>query len=285
MKRPVQHLLALERLHQVLTASTIAESIESVSVASKAQEALEIMNQRHFDVLGLAEGGNVIGYLPKNDLDSQDNIAEIACSFFKKDFKAADLVSESCPLKDCVSKLGQTERLFVLRSTGVDAIITRADLHKQPVRMLLFSVVSLLEMALLSLIQKAYRNEDEWKKLLCSTRIHAAKELLKKRQDCGIEIDLADCLQLVDKGTIAKKTEYIRVPLGLSSKTQCDNFFGDLEKIRNPLAHGQAFETVPGLSWQQILDTFHKAQEVLENTIRLLANMEVKGLEDAESPS
>ena len=270
MKRPTQHLLALEKLHQALTASMIAESIMSVSVESKTQEALGIMKQKHFDVLGLVDGERVIGYITKIDIENQNSLVEEVCGRFKKDFEDAYLISESCLLQDCISKLNDSERLFVYSRKEVDQIITRADLHKQPVRMLLFSVVSLLEMALLSLIRETFHNGDEWKQLLSSTRIGEAEKLLKKRQDCGMEIDLADCLQLVDKGAIAKKTDNIREPLGLGSKTQCNSFFGNLDNVRNLLAHGQAFDIMPDLTWQKIFDTFQKAQEILDKSIRLL---------------
>lgn len=283
MKRSRQHFLALESFHELLVASTIAESIISVPVALKAQEALEIMNQKHFDVLGLAEDGRIIGYLAKKELEDGDDLTESVCESFKNDFEIMLLVSESCPLEDCISKLGQTERLFLLRSTGIDGIITRADLHKQPVRMLLFSVISLLEMTLLSLIRKEYADDKGWKTLLCEQRLEEAKRLLRKRQDAGMEIDLVDCLQLCDKGEIIRKTDDLREQIGFMSKRECEAFFGHLEKIRNALAHGLAFEAIPNLAWQQIFDTFQKAQEVLKKGIALFDNTETKGPEDAES--
>jgi predicted transcriptional regulator len=283
MKRSRQHFLALESFHELLVASTIAESIISVPVAAKAQEALEIMNQRHFDVLGLAEEGRIVGYLAKKELEDGDDLTEPVCGSFKNDFEIMHLVSESCPLEDCISKLGQTERLFLLRSTGIDGIITRADLHKQPVRMLLFSVISLLEMTLLSLIRKEYADDKEWKTLLCKRRLEKAKRLLQERQDAGMEIDLVDCLQLCDKGEIIRKTDDLRKQIGFMSKGKCEAFFEHLEKIRNALAHGLAFEAIPNLAWQQVFDTFQKAQEVLEKGIALFDSTETKGPEDAES--
>ena len=283
MKRSRQHFLALESFHELLVASTIAESIISVPVAAKAQEALEIMSQRHFDVLGLAEEGRIVGYLTKKVLEDGDDLTESVCGSFKNDFEIMHLVSESCPLEDCILKLGRTERLFLLRPTGIDGIITRADLHKQPVRMLLFSVISLLEMTLLSLIRKEYADDKEWETLLGEQRLDEAKRLLRKRQDAGMEIDLVDCLQLCDKGEIIRKTDDLRKQIGFMSKGKCEAFFGHLEKIRNALAHGLAFEAIPNLDWQRVFDTFQKAQEVLKKGIALLDSTETKGPEDAES--
>jgi len=274
MKRPMQQLLALERFHDVLKVSTIAEPIESASSSERAQKALETMKQKHFDVLALSENGEIVGYVAMTDLEGRDDLPEVVCGTFKKHFCDADLVQESCPLGDCLRRLQVEERLFVHGLKRVDRIVTRADLHKQPVRMLIFSVISLLEMALLSLIRKEYPDEQEWRGLLSKKRLKEAEELLRKREKAGMEIDLIDCLQLGDKGTIVKKTKRLRLALGFDSNSICDGFFGDLEKLRNALAHGQAFEAIPRLTLQRVFDTFQRAQDVLKKSIHLLEDEE-----------
>ena len=274
MKRAAEQLRSLERFHEVLTVSTIAEEIVSVNVGEKATEALKIMEERHFDVLGLQEGDTIIGYVEASDLQSKDHLAESVCGIFCKGWNGANLVNESCSLAECMAKLKEVRRLFVHTSGLVHGIVTRADMHKQPIRMLLFSVVSLLEMALLSLIRETYPEERRWKPLLSGPRLDAAEELLRKRTDAAIDIHLLDCLQLVDKGTILRKTQHLRASLGFESNGKCEKFFGRLDGVRNALAHGGALQDDPKLTRAMVVDTFETASGVLGRSIRLLEEQE-----------
>ncbi|MDI9431687.1 MAG: CBS domain-containing protein [Planctomycetota bacterium] len=274
MRRAAEQLRSLERFREVLTVSTILEEIAHVGMKDTAIKALSMMQQRRFDVLGLYEKDRVVAYLDKNDLESAGDLSEAVCASFRSDWKDADLVTESCPLADCMARLRERQRLFVHTSGIVHGIVTQADLHKQPVRMLLFSVISLLEMALLSVVRETYHNEKEWTPLLSKPRLRKTRELLRTREEAGHEIDLLDCLQLGDKGTIIKKTDDLRSSLGFGSKTKCGRFFTDMDQVRNALAHGGDFEDIPDMTWEKVLRTFEKARDVLERAITYLDGSE-----------
>jgi len=51
-------------------------------------------------------------------------------------------------LREVIRVLSDHEHVFVVVRRGVSGIVTRADLRKPPVRLLLFGLVSLLEMHL-----------------------------------------------------------------------------------------------------------------------------------------
>jgi hypothetical protein len=76
----------------------------------------------------------------------------------------------------------------------VSGIITCGDLQKAPVRMLLFGLVTLLEMNLLRLV-RLYYPQDSWQKVLKPDRLEAANKLWHESQQRNEATDLLDYLQ------------------------------------------------------------------------------------------
>src|SRR5699024_10469729 len=104
--------------------------------------------------------------------------------------------------------------------------------------MLTFSLVSLLEMYLTTVIKEIYPNES-WKKKLKKNRLEKAQEMLDRRLEKNIALTLLDSTQLCDKGEIIKNTPELIEQLDLKSKNKCTNFFKELEDLRNNTAHSQ----------------------------------------------
>ena len=88
--------------------------------------------------------------------------------------------------------------LFVLEGARLESIVTSADLQKPPVRMLLFGLVSLLEMFLLALVRN-HCPEGSFVSVLKPQSLEEATKLYEKRRASNEEIDLADCLHICDK--------------------------------------------------------------------------------------
>jgi len=130
-----------------LTAETITEPISSVRNSDDVSIAIKLMDNNGYDVLGLEdENYKVIGYIERKEG------LEGICQDHNQIFAIDDLISLQTPLKNVMFQIADKKRLFVLGGNGVEGIITLADLHKQPVRMFLFSIISLLEMTMAKLI-------------------------------------------------------------------------------------------------------------------------------------
>jgi hypothetical protein len=183
------------------------------------------------------------------------------------------LVAESASLWEVMSRLAESKWLLVLTSSGVTGIVTVADLAKQPARLLMFGIGSLLEMSMLALIRLEYPNEA-WRGLVSEGRIEKAKALLEQRRAKGQEIDLADCLQWSDKATICAKTERMRSRWGYSGKGECDRLFASVQDLRDQLAHSQ--HPAADGDWTRIASVLTQADRVLAT------NMQLLGVSDAE---
>jgi len=254
----------LEQIQDVwshsLTAETIAEPIMVISCSDDMSKAIELKAEKRFDILGLKnDSDRVVGYIEVND--SLEGLCEEHC----QTFDIESLVSTQTPLKDCMSHIANKKRLFVLGNNGVEGIITLADLHKQPVRMLLFSMVSLLDMTMSKLIKIHYPN-DSWCDELTEGRLIKAQELYDERKKKGQEIDIGDCLQLCDKSCILLKTD-IREAWKFESKAKAKDFFKDITTLRDNLAHSQEniCSDIP-----TVISLCNIAEDLIETSINII---------------
>jgi hypothetical protein len=116
--------------------------------------------------------------------------------------------------------------------------------------MLLFGLVSLLEMFLLALVRRRC-HEELLRSILKPKRLEEAQKLYDMRRARNEEIDLADCLQICDKRDLILKV-VAHQDLGFETKVSAERLFKDAENLRNRLAHSQ--DLVLGTSWAEVID-------------------------------
>lgn len=221
---------------KTLNVSLLSEYINTCKVEEDAKKVFEEMQKKDFDVYGVEDRtGKIIGYIEKQDIMNIEK--GIVKNYYKK-FDSEDLLSDSTSLLTLLEVLREKNRLFVLENNSVEKIVTIADLQKQPMRMLIFSFISLLEMQLTSVIKETFPN-NAWTELLPENRLEEADNLYKDRLSKNEALSLLDSTQLCDKGTIIKKSETLRKSLGFQSNKKCYRFFKKLEKLRNNTAHSQ----------------------------------------------
>lgn len=224
--------------------------------------ACEIRDRMHhlgFDFIGMRNSGlqRIIGYV--NGCDLGNGLCEEHCHKFELN----DLISNSTPLINVLPILRDKNRVFVLSGDIVTGIITRADLQKPPVRILLFGLVSLLEIHLSYLIRKYYP-DDTWKKKLKEQRLASAEKIMKERVDRNENLDLIDCLQFCDKRDLATNHQKIRQILHFESKKRGLKLLDSIEKMRNKLAHSQ--DIVEGTTWEEIIDLASRVEESIQRS-------------------
>jgi predicted transcriptional regulator len=217
-----------------LSVNLIAEEVQTCSLEDDASEIKFNMESLDFDYYGVKSDGRVIGYIVRSEL------GEGLISNYTHPFKMDDLVSESTSLIELLQILRDKHPVFVLEKNQVKKLITVADLQKQPIRMLVFGLISLLEMNLLQLIKEHYP-EEGWKEHLSSGRLEKMDEVYKLRKEKNEGLGLIECLQLSDKGTIIRKTPELLEKLEFLSKREVDRFFRSIEELRNNTAHSQKY--------------------------------------------
>ena len=77
------------------------------------------------------------------------------CNDHGRWIEPTEIVSSTTPLIDLLPIMKNRDHLFVLDGARLESIVTSADLQKPPIGMLLFGLVSLLDMFLLALVEEA----------------------------------------------------------------------------------------------------------------------------------
>jgi len=218
-----------------LNISVLSENINTCSINENVDLVANMMNDKDFDIYGVAdENGVIIGYIENNSLSTgtvKDHYVE---------FSTDELLSDSTSLIKLIEvfKENNKKRMFILEHNKITRIVTVADLHKQPMRMLIFSYISLLEMQITSKIKEMYP-ENKWKKYLSKDRLETAQTLYNERYKKNEALELIDSTQLCDKGTILRKSDELFSELQFVSKKEFKGFFKKLENLRNHTAHSQ----------------------------------------------
>ena len=207
-----------------------------------------------YDVMGV-QNGESTGYVFRDDLRTG------SISDFMKQFQPSELISETTPLIDLFPILKNRERVFVLTKNKIDCIVTRSDLQKAPVRMLIFGFISILEMHLLQIIKRIYP-DGSWKNFLKRNRFNEAKKTYDLRHAKNEALDLIDCIQLADKRDLLINNVDILKKIGFNSKTTAEKFLKKVEGLRNKLAHAQEIDS--GSSWPEIIELTVKVESIIK---------------------
>ncbi|MEH2078644.1 MAG: hypothetical protein V7K89_01095 [Nostoc sp.] len=240
-----------------ITIEYVAEPLKAMSADAEAKEVLHWMQAQNFDVIGIETGDIISGYVERSSLipDKKGK-----CSDYQRVFHPKELITISTPLIKLLPILQQTPRLFVLDCNQVSGIVTCGDLQKAPVRMLLFGLVTLLEMNLLRLV-RIYYPQDSWQKVLKPERLEVAQRLWRESQERNEATDLLDYLQFCDKRELILNQPELLQQLGLKSKRFGERFLKSAEQLRNRLAHAQ--NLVSGSSWTELISLAEAMEKLL----------------------
>jgi hypothetical protein len=238
-----------------ITVNSISEVLTTCKVGDQALQIRDQMVSKDYDVIGVEENGLVIGYVLREDL------REGTCREYFRSFSPSDLVSDSTPLLQTLFIFKNRVRLFIIEGNRISKVVTLADLQKPPIRMLLFGVISLVEMHLYRIIRESFAG-DSWKRHLNAKRIQQSEELFLQRKARNEAIELSDCLQLCDKRDIILNEQPLRERLGIESKSKGKDFFKKLETLRNNLAHSQDLNTQN--SWNEMISLIEQTETLLE---------------------
>lgn len=220
-----------------------------------ASQARIRMDANGYDMLPILTAGVILGYVER------DSLEDGPCAASERKLGPSDLVSDSTPVLDLFPILRDRPRVFVLQGNRVTGIASRSDLQKAPVRMLLFTLVTLLEMHLQRLVGLLYSSSD-WPLHLSKTRMQLAERLYSERRDRNEQLDLTDCLQFCDKRDLVLRLSRNVSHLGFPTRTAFERFLDEAEELRDLLAHGQ--DLVAGSSWPQRIQLVMDLQGVLQ---------------------
>ncbi|UYP44191.1 hypothetical protein NEF87_000476 [Candidatus Lokiarchaeum ossiferum] len=263
-----------------ITVSSIVEDLDLLDISNSVEDFHEQMKTNNFDVFGVKKDGKNIGYV--NLVDIQDQLEKEpeerdVIENIYKEFKIGELISSHTPILKTILLMKEKKRLFILENEKISGIITKADLQKIPVRVVLFGYISIFEHFLNTLINEK-APEINLSGIIPEEKIQEANRLLEQKKINKEEIDLIGCLTLSSKAKILHK--------GIEGNT-CETIFNisksklskicsHADKIRNSIYHSQ--KTISLNIKDKIMDNLLEMQKILDNQPLFFDNWPTKSL-------
>jgi hypothetical protein len=164
-----------------------------------------------------------------------------------KPISQEDLMDANTPLLKAFRMLISQRRFFIKDEDGkLSYIVTRTDLDKIPLRIGFFGLISLLETHLKDMIRKQL---PHWEESLTENRLSQARSLYEWKKARKEEIDLVQCLQFGDLGSIFSKNQRFKKFDASFSRERFVQTINNIGKLRDALAHSQSHL---GFSWDEI---------------------------------
>lgn len=244
-----------------ITIDSIAERLMLCESGDSSLIIKEELTKRNFDVIGVRDGNEIIGYVERGDLE------EGTIRDYVRPFHTREIISDSTPLIQFLHLFKNRRRMFVLEKNEVTQLITYADLQKPPVRILIFGYMTLLEMNLGELIQVKYENQS-WQGFLGGNRLTKAEALFKERQAKNEDISLIECLQISDKMQIIMNAPGLLDHFEIQSKSEWKRTTAQVRDLRDRIAHSNALGI--DVTWEEITTTLETCEDLLKVIERLL---------------
>mgnify|MGYP005813720285 CR=1 FL=1 len=216
-----------------------------------------------FDQIPIKENGTVIGVIERKGRTAGQ---ETAAKCMRR-LEDCILVSEELPLSEFLPLMADPPYYrLVLAGNRINAVVTRSDLLKLPVRLLAFTKISQLETAMQELIELCCPDGDAWLPALperSQQRVKCYQERAKKSHS---DLTMLEFTTLRDKGTIIQEMCY-------EGKTVLGNL-DEVYLLRNVISHGGNYAgTARALA---------KFIRQLERTDRCIEELDVLAHERAE---
>ena len=146
------------------------------------------------------------------------------------------LVSSDLSLADGVSRLKAHPYYFVLQRDELRGIVTRADLQRPAVGMVLFSLILTSEVAANVIIDRCLG--PSWIECLSAEHQARVNEIFNHRLRTNTAVTKLECLMLHDRLQLLGKCDQAAPALGFVSGKQFKRWKERLVNLRDNLAHG-----------------------------------------------
>ncbi len=240
--------------YEGFVAQDIAEPIASFDTTADVDAVGTFMVDRPLSVVGIRHNGMIIGCIEQALYDDRPLTEQLV------PLSEIQIVAATTPLHTVVTALSVAEFLLVSALGQPVGVIVRNDFEKPPMRMWLFGMVTLFELSLTRIVANHYQ-DDSWTEFVSASRYAKAVALQSERRRRNQSVRLIDCLQLGDKGQLLSRSEQLRKTYWDRSRSQIKTVLGQIEALRNNLAHSQPLVTE---NWDAIVRISATLERFLE---------------------
>jgi hypothetical protein len=181
------------------------------------------------------------------------------------------IVSADMPIVDLIPHLRANHYRLVLRGGRIDGLVTQSDMLKLPVRMLLFGLISHLELSLRALIRKRVP-WPEWMELLGPKRRRVVNRQLADFKNVRFEPDPLEFTDFSDvQNALANQPDLAD---GFRAATDA------IRELRNEIAHAKTYVSSAD-DMHQFVDRFGYVREWIDRVSRMLRAAELEAAGNA----
>jgi hypothetical protein len=222
----------IEIAERSLTVDQLAETdLRYVESTASAADAEAFLSQSGFDAAPIAAPR------PGLYVDHAELIGKRGAVLdHARPLDAPHLVSSALSLADGVRLLSELPYYFVLEGDQLAGVVTRADLQRQAVSMVLLGFILASEVGMNLLIED--RLEEGWVDSLSGNAPEEVERIYQERVRTNAEISRLDCLMLHQRLSLLGKSRETCRDLGFSSKKAYARWASTMTRLRDTLAHG-----------------------------------------------
>lgn len=172
------------------------------------------------------------------------------------------IISADMPIADLIPELRENHCRLILRGGRIDGLVTQSDLVKLPVRMLLFGLISHLELSLRALVRKR-ASWPIWMDRLDPQQRGQLQGKIEKLKRSRLEPDPLELTNFSDVITV------LAAEPDLSGEFQAQ--MDGIRHLRNDIAHSKTFIN-SATDVPQFVDRFEQVQEWIGRMKQMLDN-------------
>jgi hypothetical protein len=247
-------LKATEASFHVRLIGTFGTDLVSAPAQAKAAHWLT-ENGPDFDQFPVTERGATVGILFRGGNHDGRTVREAM-----QPIRDGLIVSADMSIADLIPQLRENHCRLVLRGGSIDGLVTQSDLLKLPVRMLVFGLISHLELSLRELVHK-YAPWPNWQKQLKPDSRRTLMRKLAKLKRARLELDALELTNFSDLVIVLAH----QADLGTTFRNQME----EITQLRNDVAHAKTFiRSAEGVS--RFVDQFVAVRNWIEQASRIL---------------
>jgi hypothetical protein len=177
------------------------------------------------------------------------------------------IVSTDTPISDLIPQLRESHYRLVLRGSRIDGLVTKSDLLKLPVRLVVFALITHLEQVMSDLVSTRWRNDSWFVELSEGRQANISKKESELRSR-GMNLPKIELTEFCDKADLCE--QFVD-----GSKSKFKKELDSLRVLRDHLAHAATF--VDGSDGKMgvvgFVDKFESAKLWIDELTKLTANI------------
>jgi hypothetical protein len=247
-------LRAMESSFQVRLIGMFAQDLIWAPADAKAAPWLE-QNHPHFDQFPVKQGNATVGILARHGDHDGKTVHQAMAPLSERVIVSADM-----PIADLIPQMSESHFRLILRGGCMDGLVTQSDLLKLPVRILLFGLISHLELCLRALVREA-APWPEWVESLESKRRKEVRSKMVVLKKSHLEPDPLEFTYFSDVLAVVKKKGL----LGDGFEHQAS----EILILRNDTAHAKTFINSAD-DVRQFAGRFTNLRDLIDRVSRML---------------